>query len=154
MTKDDEKMKFWLFFCIAFLALFVVIIYSLAVFYMIRSNKCIHNPAPWCYTDWKCLAEDGSEINMSDLTLFGKYGTIAMCQPITAANLHNFPYMDSDGVERVGDPGNEVNIWAKGSPGTNCTPEICTTKYTIGDVYWKACHGSDQSPYYTPYYNY
>lgn len=143
---------YFIFSCI--LIIVIVILGSYAIVIQNNLNSCITNPAPYCYTDWKCLdpMNKNNEINMSDKTLFGKSGIIHTCQPLTVEQVKEFRYTDLNGIEQIRYPGTEINIWSLSCRKT--TPDGCPF-YKVGDIYWPACNGSPSSKYYTnpEYYN-
>ncbi len=157
---DKNSTQFWIFFGFMILVLLIPIIYTFAVMYYIRENKCFNNTlAPWCFDDWKCYNDFGEEVNMSERVLLGKYGTSVACTPLTDGSpgpdgqptpdsLHSFPYINTAGSEVVGNPSQEKNIWDPVC--ANDTSKMSCGNYTLGDVYWKACHGAPGTPYYTP----
>jgi len=129
-----------------------------AIYTQYRYNKCTVNPAPYCYTDWKCINPDNKKysINMSEKSLFGQSGVIHRCFPLTDEQVKVFKYIDFEGKQQVRYPGKEVNIWSLSCKDATvdgclrpygCSPDMCPL-YKKGDIYWPACNGSPSSNYY------
>lgn len=123
-------------------------------------------PVPACYNDWKCWGYDSQqgrvEINMSDKVVYGVMSATQVCTPITSDNICSFKYIDSNGQEQTGVPGNEVNTWSQDPNYPDCgiiiqenggeCPErdySACPNYKVGDIYWKACYYSLTKKCYT-----
>ena len=155
----DSTIRFWYFFWLIIISLLVVLVFSLAVIYFIAENKCFGTPSSWCYTDWLCLNEKGEEVNMSELSTVGQYSIPTLCAPLTDGtlsangvqtinNFTSFPYIDANGNKVVGNPSQEKNIWSPDC-ANDASKESCP-KFMLGDIYFFACRGSKDSPYYNP----
>jgi hypothetical protein len=131
------------------LILLIIGCVSGAAIYQEQANKCAKSPSPWCYKDWMCLSPNGAPPrNMSEAALFGAGGVITACAPIDEKTIIDFVYSAAPNNNIVtGHPGLEKNIWDN-SCLTDTTHESCPF-YTVGDIYWRACHGASSSPYYT-----
>lgn len=131
--KESDRFTYVIAICT--LSVLILIVYSLAVTYYISERNCELDTDTYCYTDWKCYdVNTGQEVNMSK-----KYYLNGACNAITEQTINNFPYTNIDGIEKIGNPGQEKNVWdpiCKNDPtDTNCP------NYQIGGIYWKACHG-------------
>lgn len=143
--KESEKFKYLVAICV--FAVLILIVWSLAVTYFIQEKSCTTNPETFCYDDWKCYEKDGENMG-KEYNASKKYYLNGACQHITEETLMKFEYIPYGGKDFIiGQPGAERNVW-----DPKCQDdekyESCDF-YKVGDIYWKACHGTDDSKYCT-----